>query len=266
MFPVLIHIPNLPVLGDFYIATYGMLVAASYLGGILWLKSRAGEMALDEERFWRLIYYLFFGAIAGGKLLFVLLNWQAFASGQMGLLRDFRFGFVYFGGFVGVVVMGFVFCRGSYGEFIRRADYFTSILPVGHALGRLGCFAAGCCYGRPTDIPWAVRFTDQRSLVPPSLLGTHLHPTQLYEALGNLAIAAVLFRLLKRVKEGGLKAGAVFYSYILMYSVLRFVVEIYRGDDRGAFVAGLSPSQWISIVAAAMAIVTARQAGLWRKS
>jgi len=266
MFPVLIHIPNLPVIGDFYIATYGMLVAASYLGGILWLKSRAIEMGLDEDRFWKLIYYLFFGAILGGKLLFVLLNWQAFSSGQMGFFRDFRFGFVYFGGFVGVVVMGFAFFRGSYFEFIRRADYFAAILPVGHALGRLGCFAAGCCYGRPTDVPWAVRFTDERSLVPPSLLGAHLHPTQLYEALGNLVIAAVLCRMLRSVREGTLKAGAVFYAYVLMYSALRFAVEIYRGDDRGAFVAGLSPSQWIAILAAAMAIVTALQAGVWRKS
>ena len=266
MFPILIHIPNLPFFGDFYIATYGVLVATAYLTGILWLKTRAKDMGLDEDRFWTLIYYLFFGAIAGGKILFVLLNWQAFASGQMSFLRDFRFGFVYFGGFIGVVVMGFVFFKGSYREVVRRADYFAAILPVGHAIGRLGCFSAGCCYGRPTSLPWGVKFTDPRSLVAPSLLGVPLHPTQLYEAAGNLAIAAVLFQVLRRVRDGKLQPGAAFYLYVVLYAVLRFIVEIYRGDDRGAYVAGLSPSQWIAILVATLAVVTVAQARPWRKT
>lgn len=266
MFPILIHIPHVPFIGDFYIATYGVLVATAYLSGILWLRTQADRMGLDEDRFWRLIYYLFFGAIMGGKLLFVALNWNAFASGQMSFIRDFRFGFVYFGGFVGVVLMGFIFFRGSYREFIKRADVFATILPVGHALGRLGCFAAGCCYGRPTTLPWGVRFTDERSLVVPSLLGVPLHPTQLYEAFGNLIIAFFLYKVLQAVRKGSLKPGAVFYTYVILYAVLRFTVEIFRGDDRGAYIAGLSPSQFIAVIAVFIAVITAWQGRLWQKS
>src|SRR5208282_3404334 len=133
MFPTLIHV------GRFYIATYGVLVAAAYLTGILWLKSQQEAMGLTEEGFWTMIYCLFFGAIVGGKILFVLLNWPEFASGRMNIVRDFRFGFVYYGGFFGAILMGFIYFRGRVSQFLKTADYFGAIIPVSHAIGRLGC-------------------------------------------------------------------------------------------------------------------------------
>lgn len=270
MFPTLIHIGTFSlgrhVFGPFYIATYGFFVALGYLTAILWLKSQIGHMKLTEERFWTLVYCLFFGALAGGKLLFIILNWNAFAAGRMNLLRDFRFGFVFFGGFMGVVGMGFLYFRKNLSEAARVGDYFGAILPVGHAIGRLGCLAAGCCYGRPTTMPWAIRFTNPDSLITTGLLDVPVHPTQLYEAAGNIAIAGVLFRLLKRVQKDELQPGSVLCAYVLLYAVLRFIVEFYRGDDRGGFWLGLSPSQWIALGLATADLIVIRRRGWQKKS
>ncbi len=263
MFPVLLK------LGPIHIASYGALVASGYIASILWLKRRRGAMGLSEERFWELIYRLFFGAIAGGKLLFMLLNWQSFASGELHLLRDFRYGFVFFGGFLGAVAMGWVYVRRRQLSFFKIADYFGVALPFGHAIGRIGCLAAGCCYGRPTALPWAISFGDPRSLVPDFILGTPLHPAQLYEALGNAAIALALRPALRRTESGALRPGAVFWGYASLYSLLRFLVEFSRGDDRGGFWLHLSPSQWIALAcltAGAWFLSRASQPGLARRA
>src|SRR4051812_46840686 len=127
MHPVLIR------LGPLTLSTYGVLVAGAYLTGIVWLKNRIGEMPrMTEDKFWTLIYGLFFGALAGGKLLYVAVEWRAFAAGELGVLRDFRYGFVFFGGFVGALVMGAWLRRRLDLPFLATADYFGVALPLGH--------------------------------------------------------------------------------------------------------------------------------------
>lgn len=228
-------------------ATYGLLVAAGYLAGIAWLSAQRRNMELSEERFWNLIYVLFFGAIVGGKLLYWAVSWRDILNGDLRLIRDIRFGFVYFGGLLGVFAAGVWYKRRHNLVFMKIADYFSTALPVGHAIGRLGCFMAGCCAGRPTEMPWGVRFTHPASLVHHALRGTPLHPTQLYEAGANILIAVLLYRLLGRVRTGRLAQGTVFVTYLALYSVARFVIEFFRGDDRGGELLALSPSQWIAL-------------------
>ncbi|MBI4385850.1 MAG: prolipoprotein diacylglyceryl transferase [Elusimicrobia bacterium] len=244
MLPVLIQF------GPLRIATYGLLVATAYLVGVLWLKAQRERMGLSESEFWRLIYSIFFGAIIGGKILFVALNWGDFASGSMGILRDFRYGFVFFGGFLGATLSGGLYARRIGKDFLRQADFFAVATPLGHWIGRLGCLAAGCCYGRPTSLPWAIRFTHPAALVENSLVGVPLHPAQLYEAAGELAIAFVLYRVLNRIQRGAARRGCAFLGFLVLYSALRFCVEFFRGDDRGAFWLDLSPSQWIALACA----------------
>lgn len=261
MFPTLIHI------GGFSLATYGVLVAAAYLGAIYWLKHRLVPGRMKEQDFWAAIYCLFFGALAGGKLLYVLVEWPRFASGELGFIRDFRYGFVYFGGLIGALAMGLAFARRKGIPFLDNADYFSTALPMGHAVGRLGCLMAGCCYGKPSSAPWAVSFSRPDSLVPEPLLGVPLHPTQLYEAAGDAAIAVFLYYgVVRRIEAGRLKPGTAFTVYVLLYSVLRFVVELFRGDERGAFVGGLSPSQLVAAAAFAGAAGLLAARGLWIKS
>jgi len=144
MFPTLFHFAGIRV------ATYGVLVAAGYLAGILWLHSHRDDMGMGEDEFWNVIYALFFGAIAGGKILYWIVEWRAFVSGELHPIRDFRYGFVFFGGFLGSVLAGILVRRRGASPFWRPADYFGVALPMGHSIGRLGCLAAGCCIGRPT--------------------------------------------------------------------------------------------------------------------
>lgn len=256
MFPTLIH------LGSFRIATYGVLVAAGYLLGILWLKSQRRNMKLSEDDFWVLIYSLFAGAVLGGKLLYVALEWDFYRAGPLDILRSFRQGFVFYGGLGGGVLAGILVTYYKRKSFLALADYFGVAIPLGHWLGRLGCLAAGCCYGRPTGLPWGVTFRRTDSLVQDEFLGVSLHPAQLYESLGSLVLAAVLYRALRRVQAGSLRPGAVFLLYVLGYAALRFAVEIVRADERGGMPWGLSPAQWTGLVSAAVALALLARRGL----
>ena len=244
MYPVLIHI------GPFTLATYGVLVAAGYLSGILWLKSQIARMpAMDEDKFWTLVYSLFFGAIAGGKILFILVSLPDVLAGRIHLIRDFRYGFVFFGGLLGSMIAGVWAVRKLNIPYLGTADYFGVALPLGHSIGRLGCLASGCCYGKPTSLPWAVKLGGSPfSTTPEDLWGVPLHPTQVYESLANLAIFLAMWKLLlPRVQRGRLAPGTVFLSYVTLYSCARFVIEFLRGDDRGWQAGGLWVSQWVAI-------------------
>jgi phosphatidylglycerol:prolipoprotein diacylglycerol transferase len=250
--------PILLRLGPLTISTYGFFVACAYLAAILWLKSRSDRMpGMTEDKFWLLIYGLFFGAIMGGKLLFMALEWRSYASGQLRVIADFRYGFVFFGGLLGALGMGALLTRRLKIPFWATADYCGVALPLGHALGRLGCLGAGCCYGKPTMLPWGIALGGSpASSTPVELWGVPLHPTQLYESAANLAIAAYLARrLLPRVERDELPAGTVLLAYVLLYSVARFLIEFLRGDDRGGTMLGLFVSQWIGLVCALVAAV-----------
>ena len=257
MFPTLIQV------GDFRLATYGLLVAAGYLASIYYLSLKREKMGLDEAGFWRLVYWLFFGAIAGGKLMYWAVEWRALLSGVLRPVRDFRYGFVFYGGLLGAALLGVPAARSLKRSYLALADYFALALPIGHGIGRLGCLMAGCCSGRACSLLWVIRFTDPESLVPSELRGVGLHPVQLYEALGEFAIAAALSRLVARIEKGRLPAGSAAVCYVASYALLRFATEFFRGDDRGGFLLGLSVSQWFALaslcVAAGFWIVRARK-------
>lgn len=241
MFPTLLR------LGSFELSTYGVLVAAAYVAAILWLKARREEMGLSEDAFWDLVYWLFGGALLGGKLGF------AFVERDLSLLwRQPRYGFVFYGGFVGSVLAGLIASRRMKSSFIKLSDYFAVALPIGHAIGRLGCLAAGCCYGAHTDLPWGVALAGDPSR----------HPTQLYESAANLAVAFVVARVgLARTRDGRWRPGSAFLLYTALYAVARFLVEALRDDDRGFVLAGLSPSQWTAalVLAAVVGVIAWRR-------
>lgn len=176
----------------------------------------------DEESFWALINIAALSGFLGGKLLFLI---------QYGW-RDLTVmnGYSVLGGFLSVPLAIAAFARWKKLSLFTLTDYMFVIAPFWHAFGRLGCFLAGCCYGRPTELPWGVTFRDPHSLVPPSLLGTRLHPVQLYEALGDLIIVALLYRLLRAIENGRFKPGLVWAAYFALYGVLRFSLEFLRGD------------------------------------
>jgi phosphatidylglycerol:prolipoprotein diacylglycerol transferase len=131
-------------------------------------------------------------------------------------------------------------------------DVFAPGIALGHVIGRFGCFFAGCCFGKPTSLPWAITFTDPFAAANVGTpLNVPLHPTQLYEAGAEFLILALL---LSTERLGRRFAGRTFWLYMLLYAVSRFVIEFFRGDERGA-VGVLSTSQFISVLLAPLAVV-----------
>ena len=254
--------PIILQLGSFKLPAYGLLVACGYLAGIFYIFRRAEAAGFKKEALSDLIFYTVISGMLGAKLFYAATYWEDFGADFMSraayLARSFQYGFVFYGGLLSGAAVFFFMARRLKLDSLRAADLFAAALALGHTFGRIGCFLAGCCHGRPTSCPMAVTFTSPASEVSPFFLGVPLHPTQLYEAGGNLAIFLLLNAALGRTLRGKLPAGAVTALYAALYSALRFSVEFLRGDDRGALRLGLSPAQLISaavFVAAAAVFV-----------
>lgn len=229
MFPTLIDF------GPFSLSTYGALSAAAYGAAIAWLSKHREEMGLSEDKFWSLVYWLFGGILVGAKLGYVLVERDPAA-----LWRDPRFGFVFYGGVAGAALAGLIARRRLGIDYRLCADYFAAVMPLGHAIGRLGCLGAGCCYGRHTDLPWGLPMAGDPSR----------HPVQLYEAAANLALFFFAARVLLPRRY---PPGTVFRVVVALYAVARFLLEFLRDDPRGAGLLGLSPSQIAALVALLLA-------------
>lgn len=242
------------------LATYSVLVALGYLTGIVWLRTQVKNMQGTTTLFYSLVGTLLIGALGGGKLGFFLVEWRSFVADPWSMLLEWNTGWVFWSGFLLTCAAGLVY-QGWYNKthrpraYLPVADYFVTAGALGHVIGRIGCWTEGCCHGAPTGLPWGSVFYDRASSIPPDLLGVLLHPTQLYEAFGEAVAAAVLIRwVLPGIRAGKYRYGTAFIGYILYYSILRFLIEFLRGDDRGVFLwSFLSPSQWVSLAAGLVA-------------
>jgi phosphatidylglycerol---prolipoprotein diacylglyceryl transferase len=216
MHPILIHTPWLDI------HTYGVLVAMGFLVGLAVAARNARFQGLNPELISDLGVWLVIGGMAGGKLFHVVFFWNDFIAGwrEEGI-RSLREGFVFYGGFIGASVAGLVYTRIKQIEFWKVADCCAPGVAIGHAFGRMGCFFNGCCYGKPCSFPWAVRFPP-----PHQIAGIPVHPTEIYEALGNVLIFLGLTANFRRKKFD----GQIWWWYVLSYGVLRFCVEFFRGD------------------------------------
>ncbi|MBI5239365.1 MAG: prolipoprotein diacylglyceryl transferase [Elusimicrobia bacterium] len=218
--------------GDFRVFSYGVLIA---LGGLfsclIWYAKRAQMGLRGEDDFWLLVNAILIGGFLGGRVLHII-EYVPFRAAELwDAVFSLTRGFSVLGAFAGVIGGVWLTARSRRIAFLRLLDYVSLLAPFWHVFGRLGCLLAGCCHGRPADLPWAVRFTDPRGMVDPSLLGVPLHPTQLYEAAGDAAIFLALWRfVLPRLESGRLGPGTLSGLYFAAYGLLRFVLEFYRGD------------------------------------
>lgn len=243
--------PELFSIGPVTIYTYGVLLAASYLLGLRLAMSRARRWGLDANRVLDLGIYIIIAALVGAKLLLLVVDYDQFRRSPAELLSLARSGGVFYGGLLLAIAVGFWYVAWHRLPFWTTCDVVAPGIALGHVTGRLGCLAAGCCYGKPTDVPWAIVFTNPLATANVGTpLGIPLHPTQLYEASAELAILAVL---LTTERRGRWFPGRTFWLYMLLYAVTRCIIEIYRGDPRG-IVFGVSTSQFISLVLAPLSI------------
>jgi phosphatidylglycerol:prolipoprotein diacylglycerol transferase len=245
MYPILFEFGNWPVY------SYGVLLAAAYLAALQLAVVRARRQGIDGARVMDLGIYLIIAALVGAKLMLVIVDFDYFAARPRELLSLVRAGGVFYGGLISAVLVALWLVRRYGLPTWTTADLFAPGIALGHVIGRLGCLLAGCCYGRPADVPWAITFTDPVAAANVGTpLGVPLHPTQLYDAGAELLI---MLLLLVTERRGRTFPGRTFWLYILLYGVSRFAIEFYRGDDRGSLM-GLSTSQFISIIAVPLAV------------
>jgi len=244
--------PELFSIGPLTVYSYGVLLAASYLLGLRLAMSRAKRWGLDASRVLDLGIYIIIAALVGAKLMLLVVDFDQFRKSPGEILTLARSGGVFYGGLIFAVSVAFWFIARHRMPFWTTCDVFAPGIALGHVTGRLGCLAAGCCYGKPTDVPWAVIFTSPLAAANVGTpLGIPLHPTQIYEAGAELLI---LVLLLVTERKGRPFAGRTFWLYMLLYAISRYIIEIYRGDPRGEIL-GFSTSQFISLVLAPLSLV-----------
>jgi phosphatidylglycerol:prolipoprotein diacylglycerol transferase len=243
--------PILFEIGGFPVYTYGVLLAAAYLLGLQFALMRARKRGLDPNRVMDLGIWIIVSALAGAKLLLLVVEWDTYSRSPSELLTLVRSGGVFYGGLIAAVVVALWYLRRHRMPVWHVTDVFAPGIALGHVIGRVGCLFAGCCFGRPTTVPWAITFHNeyaQQNVGTP--LNIPLHPTQLYEAGAELLI---LILLLATERRGRPFAGRTFWSYMLLYGVSRFVIEFFRGDSRGT-IGMFSTSQFVSLLIIPLAI------------
>jgi phosphatidylglycerol:prolipoprotein diacylglycerol transferase len=235
--PILIRI------GPLVIHTYGFLIAVGFLVGLTFAVQQAKKEDISSDKIIDLGFYILLAAIIGSRLLFILINLGYYIKNPMDIFKIWQGGLVFYGGLMLALPAAILYVKKNGMGVWKTADIFAPSIAIAHVFGRLGCFSAGCCYGKTAAaLPWAIIFTNPGCLAPTNV---PLHPTQLYEAAGEFFNFLILLTL-RRYKSFN---GQVFITYILLYSVLRFIVEFFRGDvERGFISHYLSVSQGISIL------------------
>ncbi len=238
MHPLIAEIFGLPL------KSYGLMITLGFAAGIALAAWRAKRAGLDPNEIMNMATLVIAAAIVGSRLLYVAVNWPQFADRPVKILFLHEGGLVFVGGLLAVIPVVSWYLLHYRLDYLRWADLMFPSVPLGHVFGRLGCFLNGCCHGHPTDAWYGVVFPAHGDGVPKV-------PTQLFEALANAVILAVLLAIDRRKRRDGL----VFSSYILLYSTWRFGIEFVRGDFRGSPVMGLPVSQFAALVGIAVGIL-----------
>ena len=265
-----------PVLIDFFgffsLHTYGLMIALGFMIGMQLGVREAKRIDQSEKGNFDqfitdLTFWILVAAIVGARVLFVIVEWDRYADDPIKILKFWEGGLVFYGGFIGAVVFSVYYCMRHRRNFFLVADTLIPSVALGHFFGRIGCLAAGCCWGVEVshDFPLGIQFPDgalvhsameRTGQIPPGQEFTpHIHPVQLYEAFGELMIFFLLLfvRSLKRFH------GQALLTYLFVYPILRTSLEFIRGDKaRGQYeVLGqlVSTSQIISVLVASVALV-----------
>ncbi len=231
-------------IGSVKVPTFFLVISASLTVLLFFLSARTDQFKKNRKIAFDLALLLMFSGFAGGRLMHVFYEeWPYYLSDPVQILFFWRGGFVFLGGLIACLIAGFIFTKVRKIGFREWADFFTPLFSLAHALGRIGCYLSGCCFGRACELPWA---SEGR------------HPTALYLLFGELAIFALLL-LMEKGKVYRYQ-GSLFMKWLLLHSLLRFSVEYYRDDFRGLFIhlpvfGAISVSQLISLIIMVVASV-----------
>ncbi len=256
MFPLIHEFDFFGILSEpLGLHTYGLLIATGFLAAVHVARGAAGQEGEDPERVVDLCFYILVAGLIGSRIVFIITQWERYASDPLKIFMFWEGGLVFYGGFIAATGFVFYYTRKHRMNFLRLADILVPSLALGHAFGRLGCLAAGCCFGTPTDVSWGVIFPDgapahqahvAQGLISFSETALAIHPTQLYES----GFEIIMFITLSAMRPFKRMHGQLFLIWLAIYPIFRSFNETLRGDKvrgEGLGFLGLSTSQYISI-------------------
>lgn len=254
--------PKLFEFGPLTVHTYGFLLAVAFLAGLAMASWRARKEGIEGNKVWDLGVLMILSGLVGAKFILIVTEWDYYSANPADLfsLATLRAAGVWYGGLLAALAATAVYLWRSGLPAWKVADIFAPSVALGHAIGRLGCFFAGCDYGRPTARPWGVTFTsDYANETVGVPLNVPIHPTQLYESGAEALILVILLVWYPRKKFD----GQIVCLYLLLYGCVRFFIEFLRGDSERGFVFGssLSTSQFVSLL-----VVPAALFFWWRRA
>lgn len=237
MYPELFHIGSITIYTYAFCIALGTLVASLYLKRRV--KTELGIVTLSNN----FIYLVFIAGFIGGKVFYYLEKPNYYFNNPKLLLNNFSGGFVFYGSFVTITPVVIWYLKKHKIPLLPMLDILAITTLIVHAIGRVGCFFGGCCYGKPTDTFIGMAF--------PKTKGIEVHPSQLYEILVLIIIMSIILFLKKRQQF----KGQLFLSYIMLYAIARSILELFRGDNRGSIIKDvLSHSQFIGLLILILAI------------
>ena len=233
--------PTLFSFGAIHLYSYGFCIALGVLLALFLMKRRAmkEEFPNPEEVFDMAFTVLVWGFL-GARLFYVIQNFSYYAVEPLKILAVWEGGLIFYGGAISSFLGLWIMVRKKNWPFWKTLDFLVPYGALTHAFGRVGCFLNGCCFGKPCDLPWAVRFPE---------LPYAVHPTQLYEALYDLVLFAFL---IKRRKQARFE-GEIALLYFLLYGLGRYLIEFLR--EPGWMWLGLTSNQWLSIAIMVVAFI-----------
>ena len=241
--------PDLLSIGSLTIHTYGLFVAIGFTIALLVTIGIGKRIGISPQQVMDMGFIMILCAIIGSRLMYILMNFSYYKHHPMDSLKIWQGGLVFSGGLIAIVFVMIWYLKRHHLAFWRIGDLWAPAASIGQSIGRIGCFMAGCCYGKPTDLKWGMVFTHPDSLAP---LNIPIHPTQLYAAVIGFIIFLVLMALNARKKF----EGQVFLWFLILHSTQRLLVERFRGDDRGLIPGSeMSITQLVAVLVLLSAVV-----------
>ncbi len=242
--------PDLFSIGPLTIHTYGVFVAAGFFAGIMVTLKIGNLEGIDAPHVMDMGFYVILSALIGSRLMYALINISYYSIHPLEILKIWQGGLVFSGGFIGIFLTMAWYSKRRDLSLLEIGDLWAPAAAIGQGIGRIGCFMAGCCYGRPAGVKWSVVFTNPDSLAP---LYIPLHPTQLYHSISSFIIFLILLWIHAKKKF----EGQVFVWLLILHSTSRLLIERFRGDDRGMFLnTNMSITQFTATLILVASVIT----------
>jgi len=240
MFPVLLR------LGNFELRTYGVLLLLAFFFGIWWTGRELAKKGIPKEKIWDLALWIMISSVIGARAVYVWEHWAYFSKNLGEVFAVWHGGLTFYGGVILAIPVAAIFLRRNRWPFWEVTDAMAPSLAIGIAIGRLGCWFNGCCFGKPTSLPWGVVYPpDTEAFL--SFEGQHVHPSPLYESFAELALFFVLLFLVKRKAP---YPGFTFFFFVFFAGLIRFLNDFTRHYADTAYI--LPPLTFNQLIAIAL--------------